>query len=256
MSRAITRHRQAGIEFSNCQPVKPQGTLICLHGIGGDDRSFLPQSISLSEQVRVLSWNMPGYGQSTALENVTFEALAKSLRLLSIGGMVAQEFVHRYPEQVRSLILIATTPAFGGRDDSFKDAFLAARLKPLNNGMTMQELAAETVPQITGTTVSDSAMNAAIASMANVKEATYRDTLKCLITFNRREELTNIRSPVCVISGSEDQNAPAVTMKKMAEKLLNSEYHEIAGAGHLTNLERPDECNQIVRHFLESQLTS
>ncbi|MDA7599655.1 alpha/beta fold hydrolase, partial [Alphaproteobacteria bacterium] len=38
----------------------------------------------------------------------------------SIGGMIAQETAIRYPDRIASLVLIATVPAFGGRDDSFK----------------------------------------------------------------------------------------------------------------------------------------
>ncbi len=265
-------NKLAGISFSEYPSVNSASeteTLVCLHGIGGDDKSFLPQSISLSDEFRVISWNMPGYQNSDAITPVTFELLAKTLKEWletlnagpvhlvgqSIGGMIAQECVHRYPELVKSLVLIATTTAFGGRDDSFKDAFLKARLKPLDEGKSMQTLAEETVPLITGSKVSDESIDQAVRSMAAVPVETYREILKCLVTFNRRESLANIKQPVCVISGSEDSNAPAVTMKKMAEKLSHSEYHELEGAGHLVNLELPEACNDIIRHFIKKQIS-
>ena len=37
----------------------------------------------------------------------------------SIGGMIAQEMAIRHPHRIAGLVLIATVPAFGGRDDSF-----------------------------------------------------------------------------------------------------------------------------------------
>lgn len=259
----------AGIEFTDISPDGKSGqheTLICLHGIGGDDASFLPQSIGLSDKYRVIAWNMPGYAGSQALEEQTFETLSHALSnfLLaldlgpvhlvgqSIGGMVAQEFAHRYPERVKSLVLVATTSVFGGRDESFKQAFLQARLKPLDEGKSMSELATETVPIITGSKVTEAVSRAAVNSMSVVPVNTYREILKCLVTFNRREELVNIQCPVCLIAGSEDTNAPAATMKKMSGKIANSEYHELQGGGHLVNIEMSEDTNRIIRHFINT----
>ena len=65
--------------------------------------------------------------------------------------MIAQEMVIRHPKRVAGLVLIATVPAFGGRDDSFRDDFLAARLAPLDRGDSMESLAAEAIPAVMGT---------------------------------------------------------------------------------------------------------
>ncbi|MFT5894830.1 MAG: 3-oxoadipate enol-lactonase [bacterium] len=267
MNGQLQRILLANIEFTDISPKTNSGTLetlICLHGIGGNDASFLPQSIALSDQFRIIAWNMPGYAGSQSLEMQTFETLSESLHNLlqslnvgpvhlvgqSIGGMIAQEFAHRHSELVKSLVLIATTSAFGGRDESFKQAFLQARLKPLDEGKSMAELATETVPIITGSKVTETVSNAAIKSMSAVPINTYRQILKCLITFNRREEFANIQCPVCLIAGSEDTNAPAITMKKMSDKLPDSEYHELQGGGHLVNIEMSDHSNRIICQFI------
>lgn len=263
----ISRVNQAGIDFTVTQPGNASAatqTIICLHGIGGDDQSFLPQSETLSEHYRVIAWNMPGYRDSLKLESVSFQTLADALKRLmdflqlsqahligqSIGGMIAQEFALRYPQQVSSLVLIATTSAFGGKDDSFRQSFLKARLAPLDEGMSMRDLAEQSIHHIVGADCPNSVKQAAISSMANIHEASYRDILKCLVTFNRRTEFSRIHCPVCLISGSEDTNAPANTMKRMSDKLPNSQYHDIQGAGHLVNLEKETEVNQIIKQFL------
>lgn len=266
MSIAIERRHLAGIDFTIAEPSDTAAeTLICLHGIGGDDGSFLLQTESLSDRYRVIAWNMPGYAQSLPLSDYTFENLANALSELisqlqvdsvhlvgqSIGGMVAQEFAHRYPEQLKSLVLIATTSAFGGRDDSFKNAFLDARLKPLDEGVSMAELALLSVPEIIGKNASIQAHDSAVASMSKVNTDTYREVLRCLVTFNRFKELEQIVCPVCFIAGSEDTNAPAATMQKMAGKLTHAEYHELDGGGHLVNLEMPGQTNHIMASFLD-----
>ncbi len=256
--------RAAGILFE--QSGTGDVPLICLHGIGGDAGSFQPQLDELGRSMRVISWNMPGYGGSDPLPEMTFEALAGAVRSFmdalqletahiagqSIGGMIAQEFALRFPERVASLILIATTPAFGGRDEGFKTEFLKARMKPLDEGRTMAELAPEFVPQIVGSKASDAAIAAAIQSMASVPENSYRAVVTCLVTFDRYADTAAIGQPACLIAGAEDRNAPARTMEKMAARMPRGAFHQIEGAGHLVNLEAPDVTNTILKQFLQS----
>ncbi len=252
----------------DCMVVEPAGssfeTLICLHGIGGDHASFQPQLEGLTDTLRVVVWNMPGYGESESLSPLTFETLAKTLKDLiaeldcgpvhimgqSIGGMIAQELYHCYPQLLKSLILVATTTAFGGKDDTFRKAFLEARLKPLENGHTMREIAQESMPAIVGKNTESAVVRSAVDSMAAVKSDVYQEVLKCLITFNRRNEWASVSCPVLLIAGSADTNAPAATMKKMSDNLSHAEFYEIEGAGHLVNLERGDEVNAVTQRFI------
>lgn len=251
-------YRQVGVQSPGC------ATVICLHGIGGDDNSFTPQLKALSLTHRVIAWNMPGYGNSLPLSMTSFNMLVNALEnfmdaldidaghLLgqSIGGMLAMEFALTHPRRSNSLTLIATTAAFGGRDSSFKDAFLAARLAPLDKGLGMADLAEAFVPEITGSLISAAALEAAITSMAAVPLKTYRNILQCLVTFNRRNDIRQLQCPVCLIAGSEDNNAPARTMRKMADVIPQAEFHNILGAGHLVNLEVPEKTSQIIQQFL------
>ncbi|MGB1311851.1 MAG: alpha/beta fold hydrolase, partial [Leucothrix sp.] len=151
------------------------------------------------------------------------------------------------------LALIATTPAFGGRDDSFKQQFLADRLKPLDNGLTLADLAPKFVPQIVGSIASDAVIQAATQTMSRVPDESYRAILRCLVTFNRYADTAKITQPSIVIAGSEDTNAPAPTMQKMASKLPNAQFHEIQGAGHLVNMEAANTCNQRLKTFYKEQ---
>lgn len=253
----------AGIKF--IQEGEGEVPILCLHGIGGNGSYFSEQISGLESSNKIIACDIPGYGGSPLLEETTFENLSiQFLKFMdtmgmerahimgqSFGGMIAIDFAIRFPERVASLILVGTSPSFGGRDASFKEAFLAARLKPLDEGMTMPELAVKFVPQIVGAEATGAMKAAAVAMMSAVSPDTYRAILACLISFNRRDDIGKIECPVCVISGSEDNNAPSKTMQKMAENLPDSEYHDIQNAGHLLNLEKPEEFNAIVQKFLK-----
>ena len=270
MKVTVKRSVTAGIDYTIAEPQHSDAstqTIICLHGIGGDDTSFLAQSESLSQYYRVVAWNMPGYQQSEPHTELTFAGLCNALLQFidalgissvillgqSIGGMIAQEFYHRYPQRVQSLILVATTAAFGSRDDSFREAFLKTRLGPLDDGVSMQQLAQKAIPDIVGDKVSKEVMRSAIKSMSSVNSDSYRQVIECLVTFNRYSDWSGIICPVCLIAGGEDTNSPATTMHKMASRLPDSHCHEIKGAGHLVNMEKPEEVNEIIRCFIEEQ---
>ena len=136
--------------------------VISLHGIGGGIESFRAQLDHLKNH-QIIAWAMPGYGASktdgqppsfASLSNTMAEFL-ETLNISkahlvghSIGGMVAMEHAIRRPDQVATLTLIGTTPAFGGKDDSFKNAFLKARLDALDAGQSMAELAHQSVAHL------------------------------------------------------------------------------------------------------------
>ena len=236
--------------------------VLCLHGIGGDRTSFADQLGQLGGR-RVIAWNMPGYGGSDPLMQMDFAALSGAVVALldahgiatvhlvgqSIGGMIAQEVAIRSSDRVASLGLIATTPAFGGRDDSFRQAFVAARLGPLDAGADMATLAQQAIPAIIGPAASAEMRQLAIAAMGRIDETAFRQVVSCLVTFNRRADQHRISQPCCLIAGSHDTNSPARVMAKMADGLANATFHIVDQAGHLVNSECPATVNEILTAF-------
>ena len=264
---AIDRVSAGDISFlaSGAMTGRSRLPLVCLHGIGGDAGSFGPQLRGLAARRRILSWDMPGYGASAPLAEMDFailcDRLCAALDVLeieraiiagqSIGGMIAQEMAIRHPQRVAGLVLIATVPAFGGRDDSFKQDFLSARLAPLDRGVTMRALAEEAIPAILGASADEAVRREAIAAMAAIPEPAYRQVLQTLVTFNRRGDQHRLTCPCCLIAGGEDDNSPARVMAKMAGGLAHATFHIVETAGHLVNSEAWVECNAIIDRFLD-----
>jgi len=237
-----------------------------IHGIGGNKTNFQPL-ISCLPDSQCWAVNLPGYGSSALLDvELTFPALSDWLGQFierqigqpvhlvghSIGGMLALEHIIRAPEQAASLTMLGATSAFGGRDDQFKNAFLEQRLAPLEMGKSMYEIAQMTVPDLLGAKAEPQARQAAIDSLSQISEHQWRAILSCLVTFNQREQIASIKKPVCVVAGEQDQNAPAPTLQKMAQKFPHAEYHCLNGIGHLLPLEAPSQIAQIIKTFISS----
>jgi 3-oxoadipate enol-lactonase len=242
-------------------------TILFLHGIGGGRASFDAQIGALGPRYRHLAWDMPGYGDSSPLPEMTFAAMADAaIRLLdelditqahivghSMGGMVAQEIAIDHGERVASLVLSATSPAFGKPGGDWQRQFLATRLAPLDAGKTPADLAPDVVAGLVADDAPATAIEAAIGSMCEISSEAYRAALTCLVTFDRRDALDRIAAPCLLIAGEVDSVAPAPMMARMAENIPGAQVITIPGAGHLANLEAPAAFNAACVDFFGQQ---
>ena len=240
--------------------------MLFLHGIGGNRTIFDDQLSAFAADWRAVAWDMPGYGDSAPLPRMTWPALADSLLRLfdelaladavvvghSMGGMVAQAFVARYPDRVRALVRSATSPAFGKPGGEWQRQFLSERLAPLERGLTPADLADQVMAGMFAADAAPEARRRAVAAMARIPSEIYRAALKCLVTFDGREDLAGIACPALLLAGERDEIAPPRVMQRMAEKVAGALYQCLTGTGHLGNLERPELFNAAIREFLDS----
>ena len=231
---------------------------IALHGIGGSAGLWAAVPMPLT------AWDQPGYGGTPLPERLDFAGLADALVGFldacgiaradlvghSMGGMIALEAALRHPARVRRLALVATTPAFGGRDPSFAEAFLRDRLAPLDAGGTMADSAAGLVRGLFGPDATPAMQAAARQAMAQVPEATYRATLRCLTSFDRRDALPRVTQPTLCIAGAQDATAPERTMRRMAEAIPAARML-VLPTGHMPQLEAPQALADALRAFFE-----
>jgi pimeloyl-ACP methyl ester carboxylesterase len=230
-------------------------SVILLHGIGG---------ASWAESVPgAWDWPMPGFHGTVPLPEMTFPALALALRDAmdargitkavlvghSMGGMLAMEFCATFPDRVSKLVLYATTPAFGGRDPSFAEAFLASRLGPLE-GKSMPEAAPALLAGMFADGADQDGIARATGALAETPKEVYQATLRCLTTFDRRADLPNIAAPTLLIAGEHDPAAPPKTMQRMQDAIPGSRLVMVAGAGHFVHIDRPAEFRAALLPFL------
>jgi 3-oxoadipate enol-lactonase len=240
--------------------------LVFLHGIGGAARGWRGQIDAFGGRYRAIAWDMPGYGGSAPLPTVSIATLADALQDFlevtgatrpilvghSIGGMIVQQWLTRYPDRAAAVVLAQTSPAFGKPDGDWQKTFIDARLGPLDRGETMASLAPKLVQDLVGDDPDADGMALARDCMASVPEASYRASMLALLGFDQRHALKDIHVPTLLLSGSKDKNAPAPMMAKMATYIASASYVELDGVGHLVNLERPDQFNQALDQFLQT----
>lgn len=239
--------------------------VLFLHGVGGLARQWGPQLDGFAaEGFRALAWDMPGHGGSAPLELVTMDALAATLGAFiaelqldrpvlvghSMGGMVAQRLLSVQPHAARALVLAQTSAAFGSKDPAWEEAFVRARLGPLDAGTGMAELAEGAVAELLGPNPDPAGVALAQDCFAHVPAPAYRDTVLALRGFDARDALGRIAVPTLLLAGEHDTAAPPTGMERMAGRVPGARFVVLPGVGHLAHLEQPHAWRAAVVGFL------
>jgi pimeloyl-ACP methyl ester carboxylesterase len=169
---------------------------------------------------------------------------------LSMGGYVVFEILRQFPDRVRAAILCNTkaTPDMP-EAKAARDA-LAARVRregtsALVDEMINRQLARvthERHPEVVGAVTQ-------IISQQNVPGIVGQ-----LRALRDRADSTpllgQIRVPVLVIAGDDDQITPAEGMREMARAIPGAEFVLTPEAGHLSPVEQPQVVSTAINAFL------
>jgi 3-oxoadipate enol-lactonase len=237
--------------------------VVFLNSLGTDCRIWDDLILGLGGRIRSLRYDERGQGLTqspdgpyTIIEHANdLAGLLDSLRWgpailcgLSIGGMIAMAAAVRRPDLVQGLVLADTADLIGPREfwDTRISQVRADGLEPLAETVMERWFGSsyrrEQPVAVRGWTalLARAPVNGYLGSCAALRDADLGGLLG------------NIRVPAVCICGSEDQSTPTSAVRRLAERLPDATYREIAGAGHLAPVERPDEFASILLRFLES----
>jgi len=241
--------------------------IVLVHGHPFDHTMWYPQVVAFSDNYKVITLDLRGYGESSLPKGKTrFEdyaadilALLDHLKIdrfhiagLSMGGQIMMEVFRQAPDRVISMIFADTfasqdTPqAKKGRlegakrleregMDGYADEVIGKMIKPEH--VTSMPKVAEHVLKMMKATSPHAAATAMRARSARI------DYLK--------EVFPLIKIPTLVIVGRQDQFTPLPTAEEMHRHLDICKLVVIENSGHMPNLEHPDDFNEVVMDFLE-----
>lgn len=236
--------------------------LVFVHGAAEDSRIWQPQLAGLADEHTVVAWDEPGAGRSSDLPEGfgladfadCLAALIEALELgpahiagLSWGGTVVLELYRRHPGLVATLIMIDTYAGWKGSlpADQVRERVAGARqmlaappedFDPTLPGLFASDPPAKFVPLL-----------AAIA--ADVRPATFGHQLTIMAEADQGDLLPRIAVPTLLIWGELDARSPLSVARQFEEAIPDTELVVIEGAGHVSNLERPEPVNMAVRDF-------
>jgi pimeloyl-ACP methyl ester carboxylesterase len=237
--------------------------IILLHGFTQDSRVWKSQVASLSEKFTVIAWDAPGTGMSDdPVEPFTITDWADCLASLldsagidkahilglSWGGLLAQEFYRRYSDRVLSLILCDTSVGWtGALSDSIANVRLAACIR--DSSLPPAELVLNYLPGMFSDSVPDSIRKELAGIIDDTHPAGFRLMATAVAIADTRAVLPTIKVPTLLIWGNEDKRSPLNAAYKIRDAIHGAKLEIISGAGHVSNMEKPDQFNKAVKEF-------
>ena len=252
-----------GVRFSYREAGKGP-VLMLLHGIGSGSGSWPHQLAGLSDRFRVVAWDAPGYGDSSAPMQAEpdarsyADALGRFLDALkitrcfllghSLGALMAASFAAARPEAVERLMLSDPAGGYGDAEPAVRDKRMARRLE-----MMAMLGPAGVAEQRAAAVLAEGANANAIAlvgwNMSRLHPDGYRQAVWMLGHGRLTADAGAYSGPVLVLCGGEDSITPPEGCRAIADAYSDARYVEIAGAGHMPYLEKPVVFNRTVRGF-------
>jgi pimeloyl-ACP methyl ester carboxylesterase len=169
-----------------------------------------------------------------------------------MGGYIALNAIEAYPERFNALLLCDTNCAADMSEAKEK------RLKTIENikEQGLEKYAGESLKKLFAP-ISFSQHGEEIGIVREMIIKTPKQSLyKTLHALAERKEtctkLPEIKVPVLIMVGKEDEITPPAAAMTMHEKIKSSTIHIIDHAGHMSNMENPDQFNNQLMKFFET----
>jgi pimeloyl-ACP methyl ester carboxylesterase len=242
--------------------------VLLIHGLGGDHRGWEFQEKDLAARFHIIMPDLRGHGQTTVEElgmmippdlvaddlNALLEHLGHEMVHvvgISLGGMVAQNFVIRYPKRVDKLVLVDTTPkitedlidvVYSWREAQVEGGDEAYFWTSLRSGYGDEWI--ENNPDM--------------VQYLKEKSADTNDegVLAAGLGFSTIEftkQLSNIKAKTLIIHGEDDRIMKLELGKMILEGIKGSKLKVLEGCGHSPTVQMTDEFNKILIKFLSAK---
>lgn len=247
-----------------------EGEPVCLlHGWALNGSVWDPVVENLKQDNLIITADLPGHGKSPppASGEYTVDSLAESvshhlkagtvLAGWSLGGLIAIKIAATYPELVKKLILIASSPQFANTDtwehgvkksviDSFASDLTDKYRETIHRFLAIQTFGSEKAKPV----------------IRELKEKVFANGephldslskgLQILKECNLWDEARHIQCPTLIVLGEKDTLIPKSSGEQTQGSIKDSETKIIKGAGHAPFISHPDEFLQIIRTFISA----
>ncbi|HEX5717250.1 MAG TPA: alpha/beta fold hydrolase [Thermoanaerobaculia bacterium] len=248
--------------------------LILLHGFGASTYAWRNVMPALAAAFRVVAIDLNGFGYTQrprAFESYTREGQAALvLRVMdalgldsahlmghSYGGGLSLFIASRYPQRVRSLVLVDSSAPTYANDRRSR----AASVKPLV-GLYLRSFVLR--PNTVRRALRHSFHDDSLVTPELVHEYYERIRVEGVVdayhgltaptrTVSEPVVLEEIRMPALVVWGAEDELISAESGRRAAARMPSAEFVLMEGVGHAPMEEKPEELLRIVLPFLERQ---
>ncbi|WP_076792113.1 alpha/beta fold hydrolase [Chlorobium sp. KB01] len=201
-------------------------------------------------------WNFTDYAHELAalLDSLGIERV--TVAGLSMGGYQAFEFYRLYPDKITSLVLCDTRAegdapeARAGREEFIR----AVEQKGAH------EAAERMIPNFFSPSTYTAKPHLVIDTRTMIEKQSVpviNAAMRAIMTRNDATPMLGaIRCPVLVVVGADDRVTPKATAAAINDRITGSRLLVLPDAGHLSNLEQPEEFTHTLLGHIENLMAS
>lgn len=235
--------------------------VVLLHSLGLDRRAWWPVTAGLEATARVIAYDLPGYGGSSAVRADDIESFADAVAAemtrhgqaravvvgMSFGGCVALALAARHPGMVRALVLVDTTAWYGAEArDRWEERARDIRgngFAPVADAQLERWLSDEFRSAQPGT----------CSRLRNIFVSNdldgYVRACRALGAMDLRESARGLAVPTAVLVGSDDGATPVTHAEDLQRRIRGATLRILPGCRHLAGIERADAVAGAVAGF-------
>jgi 3-oxoadipate enol-lactonase len=244
----------------SAEPDRPW--LVFSHSLACDHTMWDAQMAEFAD-FRILRFDTRGHGRSSApAGDYTLEMLADDLKALldglaisrchyvglSMGGMIGQQFLLKYPGRFETVTLADTTSRYPAEARAVWDERLALVRSRGMDAIVPSTLERWFTPLFRHQHPDEVARIGQL--IRSTPLAGYAGCAYGIARINLSSRLANVDCPALVIVGDSDLGTPVSMAEEIVQSLPGSRLHVIKNAAHLSNVEQPAEFNRVLRQFV------
>lgn len=249
-----------------CSGLSSGPVVVMAHSLGCNLRMWDPQMSLLEAQYRVVRLDMRGHGNSDVpagpytLDQLADDVIDVMNNLdietahwvgLSVGGMIGQSLLLRYPER----FLSATLSDTASTQPPEAEPIWQERIKQVE-AHGLSSIVDATMQRWFTANFLESGQPEAIAAVRQQLESTsdegYVACCHAIMALNYIDRLAEIKTPVALIVGAEDIATPVTASEAIHSRIPHSQLTILPDASHIANVEQADAFNEILLTFLRS----
>lgn len=244
--------------------------LVLLHGWGMNAAVWEPLTQGLSKHFTLHLVDLPGMGLSRPTEPYHLHSLAEKIAEMlpanadivgwSLGGQVAMRIALDYPDIVRKLVLVSSTPCFVNKGSVNKKDWDAGVAPDVFNGFadsvnadyqnTMMQFLTLQCMGASDARSTIKLLRKKFAERPVPTSQTMQKALNILLETDLRSEVSKIRNTTLLIHGDRDTLAPVQAAHWMMQNLPNAYLRVMAGASHAPFLSHANQFKEALVDFL------
>jgi len=237
--------------------------LILIHGFACDTRVWDDQFDAFAKTHRVIRYDLPAFGRSdpptgsySTLDDLDLMMGALGVETawivgLSVGGGLAVEFALAYPDRVRGLVLASTTLRRFPYSDDYIQLFLSYRRTARREGLAAAKRNLLSSPLLKRLSDNPALVQRAKAIVGNYNGFHWLHPDPHRVFYPPAiERLAEITVPTQVIVGQHDLADLHGVADRLAAGIPHAETIVMPGAGHMVNVENPEQFNHAVLDFV------